>query len=268
LRCSLRLSLTALLTILAVAAVGVARAAQAVRPGLDPVQVRRVRSAIDHYRLLAWTYQQAAHRRHTPTTYAYRRSTNGAYLQWTLAAWQGRADTARHVAITSLRRRLDVRMPAAPGRHASVARRLRYARTVAVDLHRIYPGGRAGLRTPPHATATEALELWQERAADAVLAVSRHATRLMSIGTPSLRSAFMCIHRYEGAWNANTGNGYYGGLQMNVGFMERYGSGFLERWGTADHWPPWAQLEASVRAYLAGRGFAPWPNTAAACGLL
>ena len=267
-RCSLRLSLTALMAILAVAAVGVARAAQAVRPGLSPVQVRRVRSAIDHYRRVAWTYQQAAHRSPTPTSFSYRRSTNGAYLQWTLTAWQARAYTAGHAAIASLRRRLDVRVPAEPGRHASVGRRIAYARTVTVDLRRIYPGGRAALRTPAHATSGEALALWQERAADAVLAVSRHATRLMSVGTPSLRSAFMCIHRYEGAWNANTGNGYYGGLQMDLRFMERYGSGFLARWGTADHWPPWAQLEVSVRAYLAGRGFGPWPNTAADCGLL
>jgi hypothetical protein len=24
----------------------------------------------------------------------------------------------------------------------------------------------------------------------------------------------LCIHRHEGAWNANTGNGYYGGMQF------------------------------------------------------
>jgi hypothetical protein len=27
-----------------------------------------------------------------------------------------------------------------------------------------------------------------------------------------------CIHNGEGAWNANTGNGYYGGLQMTYGW--------------------------------------------------
>ena len=43
---------------------------------------------------------------------------------------------------------------------------------------------------------------------------------------------------------------------------------FLRRWGTADHWPAWAQIATSVRAYQAGRGFWPWPNTARACGLL
>lgn len=27
---------------------------------------------------------------------------------------------------------------------------------------------------------------------------------------------WLCVHHYEGAWNANTGNGYYGGLQMTA----------------------------------------------------
>jgi hypothetical protein len=76
-----------------------------------------------------------------------------------------------------------------------------------------------------------------------------------------------CIHEHEGAWNSNTGNGYYGGLQMDYGFMGSYGSEFLSRWGTADNWPVWAQITAAERAY-SSRGFSPWPNTARACGLL
>jgi len=47
-----------------------------------------------------------------------------------------------------------------------------------------------------------------------------------------------------------------------------YGSEFVGRWGTADNWPAWAQLEAAARAHDSGRGFTPWPNTARFCGLL
>ena len=83
-----------------------------------------------------------------------------------------------------------------------------------------------------------------------------------------LNDAFLCIHHYEGAWTSNTGNGYYGGLQMDQRFMQRYGSDFVGRWGTADNWPTWAQLEAAARAHDSGRGFTPWPNTARSCGLL
>lgn len=81
---------------------------------------------------------------------------------------------------------------------------------------------------------------------------------------------FACIHQGEGAWNAvsRTTPTYYGGLQMDWGFMRRYGAEFLDRWGTANNWPVWAQLSAAVRAYQSGRGFNPWPNTAQACGLL
>lgn len=82
-----------------------------------------------------------------------------------------------------------------------------------------------------------------------------------------LASAFYCIHRYEGPWNANTGNGFYGGLQMDWSFMRAHGADFLARWGTADRWPVWAQIEAASRAHRT-RGFSPWPNTARSCGLI
>ena len=55
---------------------------------------------------------------------------------------------------------------------------------------------------------------------------------------------------------------------MNLAFQSLYGPEFLARWGTADNWPAWAQLQAAVRAYQSGRGFTPWPNTAHFCGLL
>lgn len=83
-----------------------------------------------------------------------------------------------------------------------------------------------------------------------------------------LLNAFSCIHRYEGAWNSNTGNGYYGGLQMDIPFQRSYGGEYLSRYGTANNWPVEAQIEVAVRAYRSGRGFGPWPNTAHDCGLL
>lgn len=84
---------------------------------------------------------------------------------------------------------------------------------------------------------------------------------------------FECIHGYEGAWNSNTGNGYYGGLQMDLGFQGTYGREFIAQWGTADNWPVWAQVVAARRARdgyggYPARGYSPWPNTARACGML
>ena len=77
----------------------------------------------------------------------------------------------------------------------------------------------------------------------------------------------MCIHRYEGAWNANTGNGYYGGLQMDWSFMSAYGGWYLRHYGTADRWSPATQINVAIRAYRSGRGFSPWPTTRHYCGL-
>jgi hypothetical protein len=55
---------------------------------------------------------------------------------------------------------------------------------------------------------------------------------------------------------------------MDWTFMSTYGADYLKAWGTADHWPPAVQIAVAMRAYLSGRGFWPWPNTARICGLL
>jgi hypothetical protein len=83
-----------------------------------------------------------------------------------------------------------------------------------------------------------------------------------------LERSFLCIHAGEGAWGAATGNGYYGGLQMDLSFQRSYGGWALRVFGTANRWPASVQVATAIRAYTAGRGFYPWPNTARACGLI
>ncbi len=85
---------------------------------------------------------------------------------------------------------------------------------------------------------------------------------------PPHRSAWQCLQRYEAPWHAATGNGYYGGLQMDIGFQARYGVGLLRSKGTADRWTSVEQMWVAERAFRSGRGFYPWPNTARACGLI
>ncbi len=82
---------------------------------------------------------------------------------------------------------------------------------------------------------------------------------------PHLRQ-FLCIHRYEGSWT-DTGEPYYGGLQMDVSFQRSYGGWLYARKGTADHWSPIEQIWTAEKA-LKSRGFWPWPNTARYCGLI
>lgn len=100
------------------------------------------------------------------------------------------------------------------------------------------------------------------------LARARHVQAVAPASQPAHYSAWLCIHRYEGDWDANTGNGYFGGLQMDLAFQQAYGPELLEAKGTADRWTPLEQMQVAERAYQDGRGFYPWPNTARMCGLL
>jgi hypothetical protein len=101
------------------------------------------------------------------------------------------------------------------------------------------------------------LRLWRKRA---------QAFRVRAQNPPH-RSAFLCIHRFEGPWTAATGNGYFGGLQMDIAFQRLYGRHLLRRKGTANHWTPLEQIWVAERAHRSGRGFSPWPRTARTCGL-
>jgi hypothetical protein len=102
----------------------------------------------------------------------------------------------------------------------------------------------------------QAAAVWQKRSDE----IYRRALR-----PPHLRQ-FLCIHRYEGSWK-DTGDPYWGGLQMDLGFQRTYGRYLFQQKGTADKWSPLEQIWAAEKA-LRSRGFWPWPNTARYCGLL
>lgn len=112
----------------------------------------------------------------------------------------------------------------------------------------------------------------EKRVALSRLSAARAAAALAAL--PPHYNSWLCIHGGEGAWNANTGNGFYGGLQMDWAFMAAYGRWLLYPHGpthtavTADRWTPLQQMWVAEHALQAGRGFYPWPNTARACGLI
>ena len=84
---------------------------------------------------------------------------------------------------------------------------------------------------------------------------------------PPHKRAWLCIHRFEGGWN-DSGDPYWGGLQMDRGFMSTYAPASLLRRGWANRWTPLEQMWVAERAHRSGRGYSPWPNTAHYCGLL
>jgi Transglycosylase-like domain len=97
-------------------------------------------------------------------------------------------------------------------------------------------------------------------------AATRRALGQSPHGGHWIERAFLCIHQHEGSWDAATGNGYYGGLQMDHSFQRAYGGEYYRAYGTANNWPMSVQLAVAIKAYLS-RGFGPWPNTRRMCGL-
>src|SRR4029077_18893465 len=119
-----------------------------------------------------------------------------------------------------IHRRLLVRLPKAPSLHARLYARVSYSRRLALSLRQIYPGHVTTRFASAHAPSARAtLRLWQRRSASAALVVSAHDPAL----PPRLHDPFLCTHRFEGSWNANTGNVYYGGLQFDRTFQSQYG---------------------------------------------
>jgi hypothetical protein len=262
-RFTLPMSLLVLASIVTFSLAGAANARMGVRPAQSGVGT--MRGLVDHYRGLTWTFERAAHLKHTPSSLLDRRTTNVKYLERSIDTWTNRAYAAQQHALVVIHKRLLVPLPQAPSLHARLDARLSYSRRLALSLRGIYPGHVTTRFADAHAPTVRAtLHLWQRRSAAAALVVSEHEPAIPAW----LHDSFLCIHRFEGSWNSNTGNGYYGGLQLDLAFQSLYGPEFLDRFGTADNWPVWAQLQAAVRAYQSGRGFTPWPNTAHFCGLL
>ncbi len=150
------------------------------------------------------------------------------------------------------------RATAAPVSPMTILRRADSTMTQTRSLHRLM-----GRMRPRRFYALDsshpqrAYAVWSSRLKRARSAVHR---------PPHLR-AWLCLHRYEGAWN-DDGAPYYGGLQMDWGFMHAYGGWLLASRGTADRWSPLQQMWVAERALQQGRGFYPWPNTARMCGLI
>lgn len=105
--------------------------------------------------------------------------------------------------------------------------------------------------------AAQALRYWRRQA--------RYVSRLAA--HPPHKRGWLCIHRYEGGWQ-DAGDPYWGGLQMDRGFMSTYAPRVLLRRGWANRWTPLEQMWVAERAHSSGRGYWPWPNTARFCGLV
>jgi hypothetical protein len=138
----------------------------------------------------------------------------------------------------------------APRVNARLTRRLR-----AVTWRWQVVMGRHRSRLVAPLDTRRALRFWRREA--------RRVRRLAA--RPPHRRGWICIHQYEGSWR-DSGDPYWGGLQMDRGFMRAYAPRVLLRRGWADRWSPLEQMWVAEHAHR-GRGYSPWPSTARSCGL-
>ena len=141
-----------------------------------------------------------------------------------------------------------------PRRHvnAALVRRLRHTTW---HWQSVIGVRHAHLAAPLH--SPRALQYWRRQV--------RHVSWLAA--HPPHKRGWLCIHHFEGSWS-DSGDPYWGGLQMDRGFMRTYAPASLLRKGWANRWTPLEQMWVAERAHRSGRGYGPWPNTARSCGLL
>ena len=138
-----------------------------------------------------------------------------------------------------------------------LVKRIKHYRAATVHLQGVM-GHHVRFRRLARVSLRRAHKVWRKRAV---------ATRKRFLRGPAHKSAWLCIHRYEGDWS-DGGSPYYGGLQLDIGFQSSYGGTLLATKGTAENWTPLEQMWVAERAFRSGRGFYPWPNTARVCGLI
>jgi len=151
-------------------------------------------------------------------------------------------------------------LEARPDRCSDVVRALAFYRARAQDLR-----ARLELPAPERSQRPSSCRHARDLVARA-RALARGARRAYEAWFERAYEKWRCVHELEGSWT-DPDPPYWGGLQMDYAFQRTYGREFVERWGTADRWPVWAQLRAAERAH-AVRGWHPWPTTARRCGLI
>jgi len=151
-------------------------------------------------------------------------------------------------------RRAQSDTSATPRRHVNPAL-VRRLRSTAWRWQAVIGLRHAHSAAPLH--SARALRYWRHQV---------HHIRWLAAHPPHKRG-WLCIHRFEGSWS-DSGDPYWGGLQMDRGFMSSYAPRFLLRKGLANRWTPLEQMWVAERAHRSGRGYGPWPNTARYCGLI
>lgn len=151
---------------------------------------------------------------------------------------------------------------------AEAERQVAEAEAFALDAQRAIDQAEAAVREAERVAAEQKARAAAEAAADAARRkAAARAARSAPRAAPSGAGVWDRLAACEsgGRWNINTGNGYYGGLQMDMSFWRSYGGGVAARPDLASREQ---QIAAATRARDGGRGYHPWPKCARRLGLI
>ena len=94
--------------------------------------------------------------------------------------------------------------------------------------------------------------------------VKKPRPKIVRVGTQEPYGVWDRLAQCEsgGNWHINTGNGYYGGLQFNLGTWQSYGGTGLPSQHSREE-----QIRIAIKLRDASGGYGPWPGCAASLGL-
>ena len=129
---------------------------------------------------------------------------------------------------------------------------------------------RTACATSPTGSCSATASVFQQKVVRQKV-IQRATDELVAVGTQASTSNFaggstvwdqLAQCESGGNWAINTGNGYYGGLQFNVGTWQSYGGSGLPSSASRE-----TQIAIATKVRDASGGYGAWPGCAASLGL-
>ncbi len=143
---------------------------------------------------------------------------------------------------------------------------VRYDATLDVGVTKVIDEGQPGIRVVTYQIEVKNGKVVSRKAIQSVIG-TQPKPRIVVEGTKtagfdgSFDGALARLRSCEGSYGSNTGNGYYGAYQFDIGTWGGYGG-----YSNAAQAPPAVQDQKAWETYQS-RGWSPWPSCSASLGL-
>lgn len=143
---------------------------------------------------------------------------------------------------------------------------VRYDATLDVGVTKVIDEGKPGVRVVTYQIEVKKGKVVSRHEIQSVISI-QPKPRVVVEGTKtagfdgSFDAALARLRSCEGSYSSNTGNGYYGAYQFDLGTWGGYGG-----YANASEAPPAVQDQKAWETYQ-GRGWSPWPSCSRSLGL-